>query len=72
MQTASAIIDSLGGTSAVAAGLSLTPSTVSSWKTSGRIPSWRQPSLLALARRVGASLKPSDFPGSSSGQSEAA
>ena len=53
METISDIIDRLGGTSAVAAGLALTPSTVSSWKTSGSIPSWRRPAVLAFAKEKG-------------------
>ena len=36
------IIDDLGGTVAVATALGLPPSTVSSWKSSGRIQKWRK------------------------------
>lgn len=57
MQTATDIIEALGGTSAVAAELDLTPSTVSSWKSSGRIPKWRRPAIETLARRKGLSLE---------------
>jgi hypothetical protein len=56
MQTTSQIIDELGGTVKVANALNLTPSTVSSWKTSGRIPKWRMDGILALALAKGVTL----------------
>lgn len=61
MQTVPDIIVKLGGTSAVASALSLTPSTVSSWKTSGRVPSWRRSALLALAEEKQVSLTEADL-----------
>lgn len=61
MHNVSDIIKELGGTSAVAAAMSLTPSTVSSWKTSGRIPNWRQDALIALAAKKGLSLTAQSF-----------
>lgn len=51
MTQAAQIVDALGGTSAVATALDLTPSTVSSWKTSGNIPRWRMPDVRELAKR---------------------
>lgn len=54
--TATQIIEQLGGTSFVAKSLDLTPSTVSSWKTSGNIPKWRIDSLKRLADEKGVSL----------------
>ncbi|MDR6851058.1 hypothetical protein J2Y54_000551 [Sphingomonas sp. BE123] len=51
MTQAAQIVEALGGTSAVATALDLTPSTVSSWKTSGKIPRWRMPDVRALAQR---------------------
>jgi hypothetical protein len=57
MQTATDIIEALGGTVKVARALSLSPTTVSSWKTSkGGIPSWRLEKVKALAKRQGIAL----------------
>lgn len=50
------VIDALGGTSAVARALNIPASTVSSWKSAGRIPNWRVPTLVKLARAKGFSL----------------
>lgn len=62
MATAPQIIDALGGTSAVAAALSLTPSTVHSWRVTNSIPAWRQATLLELALKKGVTLAATDFP----------
>lgn len=56
MMTTTQIIDALGGTSFVAKSLDLTPSTVSSWKTSGNIPKWRMDNIKRLADEKGVSL----------------
>lgn len=56
MKNATEIIDALGGTTAVARALNLTPSTVSSWKQSGSIPKWRMPGVEALAAELGADI----------------
>lgn len=56
MQTLSEIIGRLGGTSAVANAMRLTPSTVSSWKTKGRLPLWRHKDLIRAAKRAGVVL----------------
>jgi hypothetical protein len=56
METASEIIDALGGTSAVARELELPPSTVSSWKSGDRIPKWRMPGVQAMADRLNISI----------------
>lgn len=61
MDTVTDIIERLGGTSAVASALALTPSTVSSWKTSGRVPAWRQPALIELAKERSVQLSDADF-----------
>ncbi|USA40243.1 hypothetical protein NCF86_03555 [Pelagerythrobacter marinus] len=53
MDTVSQFIDKLGGTVAVANGLDLAPTTVSSWKTSNSIPKWREPALRELAAAQG-------------------
>ena len=62
MFTADHIIDKLGGTSIVAAELDLTPSTVSSWRGVNFIPTWRQPAVLALAKRKKFPLARDQFP----------
>jgi DNA-binding transcriptional regulator YdaS (Cro superfamily) len=57
MKTATDIIEALGGTVKVARALSLSPTTVSSWKTAKRgIPSWRWEKVEALAKREGVAL----------------
>ncbi|WP_289144973.1 helix-turn-helix transcriptional regulator [uncultured Sphingobium sp.] len=58
METASDIIDALGGTSAVARELDLPPSTVSSWKSGDRIPKWRKPGVQAMADRLNIDISP--------------
>lgn len=60
--TADQIIVALGGTSAVADKLELTPSTVSSWRTANFIPRWWQESLLKLPVVEGRKLVAKDFP----------
>lgn len=62
MATANSIIDALGGTSAVAGELNLTPSVVHGWRRSNFIPLWRQPSVLAVAVKKGVALSTVDFP----------
>lgn len=62
MKTADQIIDALGGTTAVATGLGLTPSTVSSWREVNFIPKWRHPAMLAFAMASDKPLGTGDFP----------
>jgi len=62
MRTVDQIVDGLGGTSVVASGLGLTPSTVSSWRSANFIPEWRQDAVLAFARRTEKPLDAGDFP----------
>jgi hypothetical protein len=62
MASANHIIDALGGTSAVASALKLTPSTVHSWRSANFIPEWRQASLLALAVELNKDVSATDFP----------
>lgn len=57
MSNAQQIIDALGGTVAVARALSLAPTTVSSWKQSGRIPKWRMAEVKAFAVVAGVDLE---------------
>lgn len=58
MMNASDIVTALGGTSAVASALNLTPSTVSSWKSNNSIPKWRMRDVVALAKKKGVALPP--------------
>lgn len=53
MQTVKEFISSLGGTVFVATELDLPISTVSGWNISNSVPSWREPSLRGLARKLG-------------------
>ena len=59
MQNVAAFIDELGGTVKVATALDLSPTTVSSWKSSNSIPRWRRKDLLTLA--ADANVTPPDF-----------
>lgn len=52
MANISSFIDELGGTVKVANALGLSPTTVSSWKSSNSVPRWRRDALLALAREA--------------------
>jgi hypothetical protein len=60
--TAADIIQRLGGVMQVSRDLGLPFTTVSSWKLSGHIPTWRQPALLRLAVEKSLPLSTSDFP----------
>lgn len=61
MMTAEQMIVALGGTVEVAKAIEAPPSTVSSWKTAGKIPHWRMPAIILLAERKGVTLAmPSD------------
>jgi hypothetical protein len=60
MQTVSEFIDELGGTVAVADALELSPTTVSSWKSSNSIPRWRAKELRLVAAEKGVEY-PSEF-----------
>jgi hypothetical protein len=62
MATVAQIIDALGGTSAVASSLKLTPSTVHSWRQADFVPDWRRPALLTLSAAVGVDLSEEQFP----------
>lgn len=62
MRTASAIIEKLGGTSAVASALNRTPSTISSWKEVNYIPEWWHDRLVKFAKKRGLSISTIDFP----------
>lgn len=57
MPNAQQIIEALGGTVAVARALNLAPTTVSSWKQSGRIPKWRMSDIRACAAEAGVDLE---------------
>ncbi|WP_370670738.1 carph-isopro domain-containing protein [Sphingobium xenophagum] len=73
MQNAAEIVEALGGTVAVAKALDIAPTTVSSWKTAGRIPSWRMPVIRALAEKCAVSLSDNGFsPTAASPPNEAA
>lgn len=37
------------------------PSTVQSWRDTGRIPAWHQQTVMTAARRAGIDLVPDDF-----------
>ena len=56
MENAADIIDALGGTFTVARALDIAPSTVSSWKQSGKIPKWRVPGIEVIASEKGIDL----------------
>lgn len=56
MTKAAQIVEALGGTVKVANALDLTPSTVSSWKGSGKIPRWWMRDITALALQTGVDL----------------
>lgn len=68
MEPARSIVESLGGVSAVARYLSITPGAVSKWcmpvrrkGTGGLIPSRHIPKLCALAGQLGKFLEPNSF-----------
>jgi hypothetical protein len=56
------IIDTFGGTSALAKLLDLKASTVHSWRIANYIPEWRQTRLLELALELKKPIGATDFP----------
>jgi hypothetical protein len=60
--TARQIIESLGGTTAVAKAVGAPITTVNSWVRVNQIPSWRQTKLLELATASNVTLATTDFP----------
>lgn len=61
MSYSTSIINKFGGTRKFAAALNLPPSTVQSWKDTGRIPSKHQQAVLDRAREKGLAVSPDDF-----------
>ncbi len=62
MDTVSAILKELGGSSAVSKATGIPITTVHSWKRSGFVPRWRIPALVLMAKRLGKKLSEKDFP----------
>lgn len=52
MKTTSQIVDELGGSTALAAALSLPATTVASWKSRASIPAQHWPALIARAKAM--------------------
>lgn len=61
MGYATKIIEKFGGTRAMAAVLRMAPSTVQSWKVSGRIPDRHKTFVLDKALASGIAISPADF-----------
>jgi hypothetical protein len=59
---ASHIIETLGGTTAVASDLKLPVTTVHGWERRNFIPDWRRAPLIELAMAKGVDLSTADFP----------
>ena len=59
--TVAGLIDALGGTSIVARALGEPVTTVHAWKVKGRLPRWRRPALLELAREKGVDASDEDL-----------
>lgn len=66
------LIVALGDTTAVARALQEPVTTVQSWKTAGRIPRWRQASVVALAITLGVDISDSELAAVASAASEEA
>jgi hypothetical protein len=62
MQTATQIIDLLGGSAAISRETGWALTTIESWKASNFIPEWRRDPLLVLARKLDKSLAATHFP----------
>lgn len=58
--TARHVFDRFGGTRPMARLLGASPSTVQSWKASGRIPAGKQPLVLETAERAGIEITAED------------
>ena len=55
------IIAKFAGTRRLASALGIPPSTVQSWKDTGRIPARHQQNVLSNARELGLDVTPNDF-----------
>ncbi|WP_375178208.1 carph-isopro domain-containing protein [Sphingobium yanoikuyae] len=62
MQTASDIINSLGGPAKLARDSRTPLTTIIGWRDRNFIPEWRRPPLMALAKKAGKPLAEADFP----------
>ncbi len=62
MDTLPAIIEKLGGVTAIANATGIPLTTVHGWKRSGFVPRWRVPTLVELAARLGVTVAATDFP----------
>jgi hypothetical protein len=61
LSPAARIIAKLGGTRAAAKALGLPPTTVQTWKETGRIPAHRQQLVLDTATGLKIDIRPEDF-----------
>ncbi|GEM_PF-1456412 len=59
--TVDQIFNALGGFREVSKQTGIPLTTVHSWKRAGRVPGWRQPQLIALAKKKKVSLSEADF-----------
>lgn len=62
MQTASDIIEKLGGVANLARNAGIPLTTVMGWKQANFIPEWRQPALISLGKKRKVTLRDTDFP----------
>ena len=62
MRTATDIIETLGGSAAIARATGFPLTTIESWKMANCIPDWRRDRLLSLATSLGVALSTTDFP----------
>lgn len=62
METVTAIIASLGGSTAMSRDLGIPLTTIEGWKAANYVPEWRQPTLLDRAKSLKIKLRARDFP----------
>ncbi len=62
MMTAEQIIARLDGSASISRETDTPLTTIEGWKEVNFVPTWRQPTLIALAKRLGRPLAKADFP----------
>lgn len=62
MHTVPDILQELGGVKAVADATGIPLTTVHTWKRTGFVPSWRVPTLVSMAQRLGKPITEESFP----------
>lgn len=61
MQTVPQIIEALGGVAGISRSTGIPFTTVDTWRRKNRVPHWRVPTLVALAKKLKKPIRAEDF-----------